>query len=126
MNNDGLISDSNVEDFKETKDFFCKACQYGKQRRLHFKSSSREKSKSGELIHSDICGKMSQSKEDASYFICFKDDCTAYRMIYFIKHKFDVFEKIKEYVNLVEHKFERHVKTLQIDNVREYCNKQMH
>jgi len=57
MNKDGLISDSMVE---ETEDFFCEACQYGKQHRLPFKSSSREKPKPGELIHSDVCGKMSQ------------------------------------------------------------------
>jgi len=47
-------------------------------------------------------------------------------MIYFVKHKFDVLEKFKEYVNLVKKKFQRHVKTLRMDNGREYCNKQMH
>jgi len=73
------------------------------QHRLPFKSSSREKLGSGELIHS---GKMSQeSMGGANYFVSFKDDCTAYRMVYFIKHKYDVFEKFKEYVNLIEIKF---------------------
>jgi len=53
-------------------------------------------------------------------------------MEYFLKHKFDVLEKFKEYVNFVENKFQRHVKTLRIDNGKEYChiiiicNKQMH
>jgi len=41
-------------------------------------------------------------------------------------YKFDVLEKFKEYVNLVENKFQRHVKTLWIDNGREYCNKQIY
>jgi len=43
-----------------------------------------------------------ESVGGANYFVNFKDDCTAYRMIYFVKHKFDVLEKFKEYVDLVE------------------------
>jgi len=88
-----------------------------KQHRFPFKSFSREKPKAGELIHSDVCGKISQeSVGGVTYFVSFKNDCTAYRMIYFIKHKFDVFEKFKEYVNLVKNKFQRHMKILRIDN----------
>jgi len=71
---------------------------------------------------------MSQESQvgGANYFVSFKDDCTAYRTVYFVKHKFDIFEKFKEYVNLVENKFQRNVKTLRTDNGREYCNKQIH
>jgi len=54
MNKNGLIGDSIIEDVKETKDLFYEACQYDKHR-LPFKSSSREKPRPGELIHSDIC-----------------------------------------------------------------------
>jgi len=50
-----------------------------------------------------------ESVEDANYFVSLKNDCTAYRMEYFVKHMFDVLEKFKEYVNLVENKFQRHV-----------------
>jgi len=69
MNKDGLIGNSTIEDVKETEDLFSEACQYDKQHRLPFKSSSREKSGPGELIHSDVCGKMSQeSVGGANYF----------------------------------------------------------
>jgi len=94
MNKDGLISDSKVENVNKTEDFFCEACQYGKQHHFPLKSFSREKPKAGELIHSDVCGKMSQeSVGGANYFVSFKDDCTVYHMIYFIKRKFDVFRE---------------------------------
>jgi len=79
MNKDGLIGDSTTEDVEQAEELFCEACQYGKQHRLPFKSSSREKPESGELIHSDVCGRMSQeSVGGANYFVSFKDDCTAY------------------------------------------------
>jgi len=120
MNKDRLIDDSIIEDIKETEDFLCEVCQYGKQHRLPFKSSSRKKPKPGELIHSDVCDTMSQeSVGGANYFVSFKDDYIAYRMAYFIKHMFDVLEKLKKYV-LFEDKFQRYMKTLRIDNGREY------
>ncbi|KYN10396.1 Copia protein [Trachymyrmex cornetzi] len=102
----GLITDSSIDNTREIEDLFCEACQYGKQHRLPFKSTTRDKPLSGELIHSDVCGKMSQESVGGSnYFVSFKDDCTAYRMVFFIKHKTDVLEKLKEFVNLVENKF---------------------
>jgi len=63
MNKDGLIGDSTIEDVKKTEDLFCEACQYGKQHRFPFKS--REKPGPGELIHSDVCNKMSQESVGA-------------------------------------------------------------
>jgi len=59
MNKDGLICDSMIEDVKEVEDFFYETCQYGKQHWLPFKSSLQEKPEPGELIHRNICGKMS-------------------------------------------------------------------
>jgi len=48
-----------------------------------------------------------ESVRGVNYFVSFKDDYTAYHMVYFVKYKFDVLEKFKEYVNLVENKFQR-------------------
>lgn len=125
MSKDGLINESSLKNVKEN-DLFCEACQYGKQHRLPFKSSTREKLLPGELIHSDVCGKISQESVGGSnYFVSFKDDCTAYRVVYFIKHKADVLDKFKEYINMVENKFQRRVKFLRVDNGKEYCNESM-
>jgi len=57
--------------------------------------------------------------------VSFKDDYSAYRMVYFVKHKSDVADKLKEFIDLVENKFQRRVKTLHVDNGREYCNERI-
>jgi len=58
----------------------------------------------------------------SNFYVNFKDDSTGYRVIYFIKHKSDVLDKLKQFVNLVETRHQRRVKTLHVDNGREYCN----
>jgi len=39
-----------------------------------------------------------------------------------MKHKSDVLEKLKTFINLVETHYQRRVKILHVDNGREYCN----
>lgn len=105
------------------EDIFCEACQYGKQHRLPFKNTSTKKLSPGELIHSDVCGPMStESIGGSKYFVSFKDDYSGYRVVYYIKHKADVFDKLKEFTILIENKFQRSVKTLRVDNGKEYNN----
>lgn len=118
---DGAIKGSNSDE-----DIFCEACQYGKQHRLSFNHTVKRNPLPGEFIHSDVCGPMSQDSLGGSkFFVSFKDDCSAFRIVYFIRHKYDVIEKFKEFVNLLENKFQRRIKTLRVDNGREYCNEQM-
>jgi len=113
----------------EVKDFFCEACQYGKAHRLTFNKRSREGSgdkcyKPGELIHTDVCGPFSEmSIGGAKFYLLFIDEATDYRMVYFIKHKSDVTEKVKEFNQLVYNKFGHCIKILRADNGREYINK---
>ena len=44
--------------FKDSKDFFCEACVYGKHHRSVFTSSKSRSENSGDLIHTDVCGPM--------------------------------------------------------------------
>lgn len=126
LHKEGLIDGKGIDDKNE--DIFCEACQYGKQHRLPFKSLKERRSLPGEFIHSDVCGPMSEESIGGSkYFVSIKDDYSAFRVIfmyfvYFIKHKSDVFEKLKEFVKLVENKFQRCIKTIRTDNGEEYCN----
>jgi len=65
---------------------------------------------------------MSQDTVGGSrYFVSFKDDYSGHRVVYFIRHKSDVVDKLKEFVDLLENKFQRRVKTLRVDNGKEYC-----
>lgn len=45
--------------------------------------------------------------------------------MYFIRHKWDVYERFKEFERLVNNKFRRTMKTLRTDNGTEYRNERM-
>ena len=109
------------------KDFFCDACQFGKAHRLPFKATEKEEcTKPGEFIHSDVCGPMSEtSPGGARYFVTFIDDASGFRYVYFLKHKSDVFERLKEFDRLIANKFGRSMKRLRTDNGREYVNEKI-
>jgi len=111
----------------EMSDFFCESCQYGKQHRLAFKSkNSREMSRPGKFIHTDLCGPMqTPSIGGAKYFILFKDDCTGFRHVYFLRHKDDVFDVFKEYEAMILNKFGRRIQTIRSDNGTEYSNHEL-
>ncbi|KMQ84831.1 retrotransposon ty1-copia subclass [Lasius niger] len=61
----------------------------------------------------------------ARFYVSFKDDASGFRHVFFIKHKSDVLDRFKEYVQLVRNKFSRSITTLRIDNGREYINNSM-
>ena len=103
---------------------FCESCLKGKQQRsqspLH---SERKRSKPLELIHSDVCGKISlKSLGGAEYFVTFIDDKTKYVWAYSIKKKSDIFQKFCEWKAEVEKSFGRSVKVLRTDNGGEFTS----
>jgi hypothetical protein len=76
----------------------------------------------GAAIHSDICGPFSvQSIGGSSYFITFKGEATAFRTIYFLKHKSEALEAFKKFLTDFS-QTEWRIKTLRTDNGREYVN----
>jgi len=101
MANQGLIpgvKSSNIDNL------FCESCQSGKIHRLpsHANLNARA-SKPGEVIHSDVCGKMPvTSLGGANYFLLFKDDCMSYRFVYFIKYKSDTFSTFLQFQKMIE------------------------
>lgn len=70
-----------------------------------------------------MCGPFSEmSLGGARYYLLFIDEATDYRTVYFIKHKSDVYEKLKEFDSLVSNKYGHSIKILRVDNGREYVN----
>lgn len=112
---------------KNSAEFFCEACQFGKLHKLPFKGNgSRASTVPGEVIHSDVCGPVpTQSIGGARFYVLFKDDATGFRYVYFIRHKSDVYERFMEFERLIFNKFGRTMKTLRTDNGTEYCNARM-
>jgi len=88
-----MTSQGLIPGVKSSNKFFCDLCQSGKIHRLPFNANLNTRaSKPGEFIHSDVCGKMPvTSLGGANYFLLFKDDCTSYRFVYFMKYKNDTF-----------------------------------
>ena len=72
-------------DYDKTKDIdFCESCTEGKHHRSTFPVKESERGKKPlDLVHSDVCGKMSaKSLGGAEYFLTFIDDNTHYVWVY--------------------------------------------
>ena len=67
---------------------FCESCIGGKHHRSSFETSKSRATEPLELVHSDVCGKMSEkSIGGAEYFLTFTDDKTRYSWVYPLKTK---------------------------------------
>ena len=51
-----------------------------------------------EIIHADVCGPMSVDAHGGyRYFLTFTNDMSRYGYIYLMKHKYEMFEKFKQF-----------------------------
>ena len=119
---------------KAERNSVCEPCVMGKQHRTPYpKGVSTRATVVFEIVHSDVCGPMSVSSHGGShYFVTFIDDYSRYTHVYFIKHKHEVLDRFKEFVNFTTNATgrqmktlvtESHVKTLRSDNGGEYGSK---
>lgn len=106
------------------KSFFCKNCPLGKHTRLPFTSNKAKNDiVPGEIVHTDLCGPMqTPSIGGAKFFLLFKDECSGFKTVYFLKHKNDVFDYLKDFLNLVKNQFGRDIKIFRADNGTEFTN----
>jgi hypothetical protein len=73
--------------FKGKLPQICRGCAFGKQHKASYPSHPMKDRSDvpGELLHADLCGKMSQpSLGNAYYYILIKDDYTSFRFIVFL------------------------------------------
>jgi len=114
-----------VTGIENINEYQCESCLKGKMTK---RSSKKEGSRATgvlEIIHSDICGPMSEETFGSQrYFISFIDDFTRFCTIYLIRKKDQAFEKFKEFKNLMENRFEKKIKILRSDNGGEYISKE--
>jgi transposase InsO family protein len=66
-----------------------------------------------------------QSSGGRSWFLLFKDDCTDYRFIYFMKNKSEVLDYTQDFLNHVRSDIEGGCVTLRTDNGTEFKNEDM-
>ncbi|GFR24645.1 retrovirus-related Pol polyprotein from transposon TNT 1-94 [Trichonephila clavata] len=78
----------------------CDGCCYGKQSRRPFGTRKQRATTPGELINIDVCGPMQQqSLGGAKYYVCFKDDFTKYRRVFFMQSKNEVSKFLETFLN---------------------------
>ena len=119
--------DFTEEDLKNIEET-CETCMKAKQARAPFKGSGMQtKTKRAlEIVHSDICGPVEVSTWDnKKYILTMLDDYTHFAVIYLLKNKFEVADKIKEYVKFAEARWNLKMAKLRCDNGREYVNKNL-
>ena len=75
------------------------------------------------LVHTDVCGPMTtQARGGYSYFITFTDDLSRFGYVYLMKHKFEAFDKFKEYQSMVKKQTRKSIKVLRSDRGGEYLS----
>ena len=80
------------------KEFVCEDCTLGKQTRLPFQTGRVRATKSGELIHSDVCGPMPETTHRGfRYFLTVIDDFSSYCVIVIYPQP----ERYGKYTNIV-------------------------
>jgi hypothetical protein len=71
-------------------------------------------------VFSDVWGPAPSSVERFKYYVSFIDDQSKFTWLYLLKNKSDVFQKIHDFQQLVEHLFNKKILAIQIDWGGEY------
>ena len=101
----------------------CKGCALGKNLRKMFPNSNNRVEGILDIIHSDVCGKMSTPAiGNFLYYATFIDDYSRKTWIYMLKSKDEVFNKFVEFKASVENLSGKKIKVLRTDNRGEYTS----
>ena len=95
----------------------------GKMTKSPFSETMERATNLMEIIHTDVCGPMSVDARGGNrYFLTFTDDLSRYGYIYLMQHKFETFEKFKEFQSEVENHRNKKIKFLRSDRGGEYMS----
>jgi hypothetical protein len=93
-----------------------------KKNQVRFSSGATRAKEILDLIHSDVFGPIHvPSLGKSVYYVSFIDDFSRNTWIYFLRNKYEVFDKFKEFKALVENHTEKKVKVSRTDNGGEFC-----
>jgi histone deacetylase 1/2 len=98
----------------------CDACQKAKSHQLPYPTSTSPSSHPLELVFSDVWGPAPESVGRFKYYVSFIDDYSKFTWIYLLKYKSEVFQKFRDFQNLVERLFNRKIIAVQTDWGGEY------
>ena len=104
---------------------FCDGCVEAKMSRKSNKPVGQIQSEyPGQLIHSDLCGPISESIGGSKYFVTFIDDFTRWVKIYFLRENKEAMVKFKEFEAEVLNQWESQIQMLRTDRGGEYMSKE--
>ena len=73
-------------------------------------------------MHNDVFGPVSiPSLGNDVYYISFIYDFSRNTWVYFLRKKYEVFDRFKEFKALVENQIEKIIKVMRTDNGGEFC-----
>jgi len=103
----------------------CEDCVMGKTHRTAMPSSrTHYTTKVLEMVHSDVCGPMTNASiGGAKFFVTFIDDFSRYIVVVPLKSKAEVLQCFIKYRAWAENLTGEKIKTLRSDNGGEYCSK---
>ena len=100
LHTDGLLESLDYESFDT-----CEPCLMGKMTKTSLSRTMERANDLLEIIHTDVCGPISvEARGGYHYFLTFIDDLSRYGYIYLMKHKYETFEKFKEFQSEVDKK----------------------
>ena len=94
-----------LPEFEVQHDGVCRGCALGKNVKKPFPNSDTRAKRILDLIHLDLCGRMSvATQSEHLYFMTFIDDYSRKNWIYFLKSKesYEVLDRFQEFKALVE------------------------
>ena len=104
---------------------FCEKCVYDKKNQVSFPSGGKRVKQILELVHSDVFGPVKvPSLGKFEYYVSYIDEFSRNTWIYFLKKKFDVFDRSKEFKAMVENQTEKNIKVLRSYNGGEFSSKE--
>ena len=119
----GHVNKKHMKELQQTNlldsfgDIAIRSCEFslkGKMTKSPFNMKGERAKDLLELIHSDVCGPISQSARDGyGYFIT--NDLSHYGCVYLMRNKIEVFDRFKEYENEVENQLDKSIKALRSD-----------
>ncbi|KRZ81762.1 Retrovirus-related Pol polyprotein from transposon TNT 1-94 [Trichinella sp. T8] len=79
----------------------------------------------GEIFHADVCGPFIHPSVGGNrYFICFKDESSGYRKVYFMKTKDEVLRCLKIALTEIKQETGRDVQRIRTDGGHEFANRE--
>lgn len=116
---DGMSVDNNCE---ESVKILCEPCISGKQTREPFHARTEKRAtRPLQIVHSDVCGPVTPVSWDGhEYFVTFTDDFTHVSVVFLLKSKDEVLDRLVEYEAMATAHFGMKIGCLRCDNGGEY------